>query len=100
MPVRVRFRQAAPRRHDQFVETFGTTRIEFGTPTDQLVFRAADLAQPLTTADPMLETVGMVIDGLVAPGLLRRLTVIPCGSCLPAALLPGGGRRGRRSGHS
>lgn len=53
-PVRVSFRQAAPRRHDQFVETFGTTRIEFGAPTDQLVFRVADLARPLTTADPML----------------------------------------------
>ncbi|MEU4340163.1 AraC family transcriptional regulator ligand-binding domain-containing protein [Nocardia sp. NPDC023852] len=53
-PVRVSFRQAAPRRHDQFVETFGTTRIDFGAPTDQMMFRVADMARSLATADPML----------------------------------------------
>ncbi|MGW4330757.1 hypothetical protein ACWEKR_33325 [Nocardia sp. NPDC004573] len=52
-PVRASFGQAAPWRHDQFVETVGNIRIEFGALTDRLGFRVADLARPLTTADPM-----------------------------------------------
>ncbi|MFE3446073.1 AraC family transcriptional regulator ligand-binding domain-containing protein [Nocardia sp. NPDC059180] len=53
-PVRIRFRQRAPRRHDRFVEMFGTRRIEFGAPTDQITFRVTDLALPMRTADPVL----------------------------------------------
>jgi AraC-like DNA-binding protein len=53
-PVRIRFRQAAPRRHQPFVEMFGTRQVEFGAPTDQITFRAADLTLPLRTADPAL----------------------------------------------
>lgn len=53
-PVRIRFRQSAPRRHQPFVEMFGTRHVEFGAPTDQITFRAADLELPLRTADPAL----------------------------------------------
>ncbi|WP_280236750.1 AraC family transcriptional regulator ligand-binding domain-containing protein [Nocardia cyriacigeorgica] len=53
-PVRVRFRQPAPRRHSGFIEMFGTRRIDFGAPTDQITFRATDLAVPMRRADPVL----------------------------------------------
>ncbi|NEW46301.1 AraC family transcriptional regulator [Nocardia cyriacigeorgica] len=53
-PVRVRFRQSAPRRRSGFVELFGTRRIDFGAPTDQITFRTADLALPMRNADPVL----------------------------------------------
>ncbi|MFQ6330400.1 AraC family transcriptional regulator ligand-binding domain-containing protein [Nocardia sp. CWNU-33] len=56
-PVRVRFRQSAPPRHDQFIELFGTARIDFGAPTNQLTFRTADLALPMLTADPVLAAI-------------------------------------------
>ncbi len=56
-PVRIRFRQPAPRRHDRFVEAFGTHRIDFDAPTDQITFRTGDLATPLRTADPALAAV-------------------------------------------
>ncbi len=56
-PVRIRFRQPAPRRHDAFVEAFGTRRIDFAAPTDQITFRTRDLATPLRTADPALAAV-------------------------------------------
>ncbi len=50
-PVRIRFRQRAPRRHNRFIEAFGTRRVDFGAPTDQITFRTVDLAMPLRTAD-------------------------------------------------
>lgn len=53
-PVRIRFRQRAPRRHIRFIEAFGTRRVDFGAPTDQITFRTGDLALPLRTADPAL----------------------------------------------
>lgn len=56
-PIRLRFRQPAPRRHDGFVEMFGTRRVDFWAPTDQITFRAADLALPLRTADPALAAI-------------------------------------------
>jgi AraC-like DNA-binding protein len=56
-PVRVRFRQSAPHRHDQFIELFGTARIDFGAPTNQLTFRTADLTLPMLTADPVLAAI-------------------------------------------
>ncbi|MEV0248951.1 AraC family transcriptional regulator ligand-binding domain-containing protein [Nocardia sp. NPDC050712] len=56
-PVRIRFRQRAPRRHRHFTDIFGTRCIDFGAPTDQITFRTADLALPLRTADPALAEV-------------------------------------------
>ncbi|MGQ4599404.1 AraC family transcriptional regulator ligand-binding domain-containing protein [Nocardia sp. R6R-6] len=53
-PIRIRFRQPAPRRHDRFVEVFGTRQIDFGAPTDRITLRTADLALPMRTADPAL----------------------------------------------
>ncbi|MEU4313556.1 AraC family transcriptional regulator ligand-binding domain-containing protein [Nocardia sp. NPDC024068] len=65
-PVRIRFRQAAPRRYQPFVEMFGTRQVEFGAPTDQITFRTADLELPLATADPAL-----------APILVRCAAALP-----------------------
>ncbi|MEV6432203.1 AraC family transcriptional regulator [Nocardia sp. NPDC051463] len=56
-PVRVRFRQSAPPRHDHFIELFGTARVDFGAPTNRLTFRTAHLALPLPTADPVLAAI-------------------------------------------
>ncbi|MEU1982323.1 AraC family transcriptional regulator ligand-binding domain-containing protein [Nocardia sp. NPDC019395] len=56
-PVRIRFRQSAPRRYQPFVDMFGTRRVDFGAPTDQITFRTADLALPLRTADPALAAI-------------------------------------------
>ncbi|MFI5718187.1 AraC family transcriptional regulator ligand-binding domain-containing protein [Nocardia sp. NPDC051750] len=56
-PVRIRFRQAAPRRYQSFVDMFGTRRVDFGAPTDQITFRTADLELPLRTADPALAAI-------------------------------------------
>ncbi|MGW5384571.1 AraC family transcriptional regulator ligand-binding domain-containing protein [Nocardia sp. NPDC003963] len=53
-PIRIRFRQPPPRRHDRFIEMFGTRKVDFGAPTDQITFRASDLSLPLRTADPVL----------------------------------------------
>ncbi|WP_063721683.1 AraC family transcriptional regulator ligand-binding domain-containing protein [Nocardia vinacea] len=65
-PVRVRLRQTAPRRHDRFIEAFGTSRVDFGAPTDQITFRTADLALPLATSDPVLADI-----------LLRYAEIVP-----------------------
>ncbi|MGI5217117.1 AraC family transcriptional regulator ligand-binding domain-containing protein [Nocardia sp. CA-290969] len=56
-PVRIRFRQPAPRQYRPFVDMFGTRRVEFGAPTDRITFRATDLALPLRTADPALAAI-------------------------------------------
>jgi AraC-like DNA-binding protein len=72
-PVRVRFRQRAPRRHHRFVEVFGTRRVDFGAPTDQITFRTTDLALPLRTADPALADVLRRCAATVPPP--RRLDI-------------------------
>ncbi|MEU8898680.1 AraC family transcriptional regulator ligand-binding domain-containing protein [Nocardia sp. NPDC048505] len=56
-PIRVRLRQRAPRRHRHFVEAFGTSRIDFGAPTDQIAFRTSDLMLPLRSTDAALAAV-------------------------------------------
>ncbi|NUP27872.1 MAG: AraC family transcriptional regulator [Nocardia sp.] len=56
-PVRVGFRQRAPRRHDRLVELLGTTRVDFDMPTDRVTFRVADLSSRLKTADPILAAI-------------------------------------------
>ncbi|WP_157391013.1 AraC family transcriptional regulator ligand-binding domain-containing protein [Nocardia terrae] len=53
-PVRIAFEQQAPRNHDQLVELFGTTEIDFGAPSDSITVSVADLARPLRTADARL----------------------------------------------
>ncbi|MGW0248520.1 AraC family transcriptional regulator ligand-binding domain-containing protein [Nocardia goodfellowii] len=62
-PVRIRFRQRAPRRHQHFAEVFGTRRIDFGAPTDQITFRTTDLGLAMRTADTALA------------GVLRRCAI-------------------------
>lgn len=56
-PLRVRLRQRAPRDVRPFHEVFGTTAIEFEADRDAMIFRAADMELPLTTADPVLAKV-------------------------------------------
>lgn len=70
-PVRIRFRQRAPRRYGRFVDAFGTRRVDFGAPTDQITFRAADLALPLRRADPALADILRRYAATLPP--LRRL---------------------------
>jgi AraC-like DNA-binding protein len=53
-PLAVTFTQPPPRRHQVFVETFGTRRIEFAAPATTVTLRAADVDLPLTGADPAL----------------------------------------------
>jgi AraC-like DNA-binding protein len=65
-PVEVRLRQRAPRRAAAFREMFGTARVVFGADADILTFRAADLALPLRTADPVLAAI-----------LLRHAATLP-----------------------
>ncbi|GAB2510812.1 AraC family transcriptional regulator ligand-binding domain-containing protein [Nocardia heshunensis] len=55
-PVRVAFRQPAPRRHASMVESLGTQAIDFDAPVDSLTVRKSDLDLPLHTADPHLAT--------------------------------------------
>ncbi|MFI1920398.1 AraC family transcriptional regulator ligand-binding domain-containing protein [Nocardia sp. NPDC020380] len=56
-PVRVTFRQSAPRNHASLVEVFGTDAIDFDAPQDGVTFRAADLDLPLRTADARLAAI-------------------------------------------
>ncbi|MFE3195121.1 AraC family transcriptional regulator ligand-binding domain-containing protein [Nocardia sp. NPDC059240] len=53
-PVRVAFRQSAPRRHAGMIASLGTTAIDFDAPVDSLTLRKSDLNLPLHTADPNL----------------------------------------------
>jgi AraC-like DNA-binding protein len=53
-PVRVAFRQQAPRRHDAFHALLRTDQVDFGAPTDTVTMRKSDLDLPLLGADPML----------------------------------------------
>jgi AraC-like DNA-binding protein len=56
-PVRVAFRQPAPRNHDGLVEVFGTNDIEFDAPVDRVTILKADLELPLSTADTQLAAI-------------------------------------------
>ncbi|MGF6889428.1 AraC-like DNA-binding protein [Nocardia sp. GAS34] len=56
-PIRVAFRQPAPRSHAGMVEVFGTSTIDFGAPADAVTFHTADLDLPLDTADPRLAAI-------------------------------------------
>ncbi|WP_157184650.1 AraC family transcriptional regulator ligand-binding domain-containing protein [Nocardia niigatensis] len=56
-PVRVQFREPAPRRLDAFTEQFGTARLDFGAPIDRITYRSADFELPQITADPLLAAV-------------------------------------------
>ncbi|HTU72568.1 MAG TPA: BTAD domain-containing putative transcriptional regulator [Trebonia sp.] len=53
-PVRIAFKQPAPRRHRAFSETFGTPVVDFGAPVTTFTFRARDLDVPMPNADPAL----------------------------------------------
>jgi AraC-like DNA-binding protein len=53
-PVRVTFRQRAPRRHDEFRAVFGTDQIDFDAPADTVTVRSVDLTLALPGADPVL----------------------------------------------
>lgn len=54
VPVRVAFRQRAPRSHRGFSEAFGTTRVDFDAPVTTFTFRTHDLDLPMLGADPAL----------------------------------------------
>ncbi|MFJ4651949.1 AraC family transcriptional regulator ligand-binding domain-containing protein [Nocardia sp. NPDC088792] len=56
-PLRVAFRQPAPRTRHGFADFFGTARIDFGAPVDEIAFRPDDFELPQVTADPMLARV-------------------------------------------
>jgi AraC-like DNA-binding protein len=45
---------AAPRSPRPFIEAFGTRQVEFGAPASSVTFGPADLAAPMTGADPLL----------------------------------------------
>lgn len=90
-PIRIRFRQPAPRRYDRFVEMFGTRRVDFGAPTDQITFRASDLMLPLRTADPVLAEILRRYTALLPPP--QRLEITWTGQVHRAlTLLLGDGR--------
>lgn len=54
VPVRLAFRQRAPRSHRGFTETFGTSRVDFDAPATTFTFRTRDLDLPMLGADPVL----------------------------------------------
>ncbi|NRQ31213.1 AraC family transcriptional regulator [Nonomuraea sp. NN258] len=56
-PVRVSFRQAAPRRRDAFVDVLGTDDVHFGAPADAVTVRKADMNLPVLGFDPMLASI-------------------------------------------
>jgi DNA-binding SARP family transcriptional activator/AraC-like DNA-binding protein len=53
-PVRVAFKQPAPRSHRAFSETFGTSVVDFGAPVTTFTLRTGDLDRPMPGADPVL----------------------------------------------
>ncbi|MFJ4651951.1 AraC family transcriptional regulator ligand-binding domain-containing protein [Nocardia sp. NPDC088792] len=57
VPTRVSFRQAAPASRTAFTELFGATAIDFGSGSDSITLRAADLALPMKSADPELTAI-------------------------------------------
>ncbi|MFI9510795.1 AraC family transcriptional regulator ligand-binding domain-containing protein [Nocardia sp. NPDC052566] len=54
VPERVAFSNPAPRNHQTLIAAFGTARIEFDSPADEITFTPADANAPLPRADPML----------------------------------------------
>jgi AraC-like DNA-binding protein len=54
VPVRLAFKQRAPRSHRAFSEAFGTSKVDFGAPVTTFTFRARDLDLPMPGADPAL----------------------------------------------
>jgi AraC-like DNA-binding protein len=54
VPVRLAFKQQAPRSHRAFTETFGTSKVDFGAPVTTFTFRTRDLKLPMLRADPAL----------------------------------------------
>ncbi|WP_067463973.1 AraC family transcriptional regulator [Nocardia amamiensis] len=72
--VRVCFHQQAPRRHGHLVELFGTDRIDFGAPTDQITFRKSDLELPMRTADPVLAEILLRYAATLPPPHHREAT--------------------------
>jgi DNA-binding SARP family transcriptional activator len=54
VPVRLAFRQRAPRSHRVFTETFGTSQVDFDAPVTTFTFRSRDLDLPMPGADPVL----------------------------------------------
>jgi AraC-like DNA-binding protein len=54
VPVRIAFRQSAPRSHRAFAEAFGTARVDFDAPVTTFTFRTRDLDLPMLGADPAL----------------------------------------------
>jgi AraC-like DNA-binding protein len=54
VPVRLAFRQRAPRSHRAFGDAFGTGRVDFDAPVTTFTFRARDLALPMAGADQAL----------------------------------------------
>lgn len=54
VPVRIAFKQSAPRSHRAFTEAFGTTRVDFDAPATTFTFRTRDLGLPMLGADPAL----------------------------------------------
>jgi AraC-like DNA-binding protein len=53
-PVHIGFSQPAPRSCRAFIDTFGTRRIDFGTPATTFTFRASDLDLTMRGADQVL----------------------------------------------
>lgn len=54
VPVRIAFRQRAPRSHRRFTEAFGTAGVDFDAPVTTFTFRKRDLNRPMLGADPAL----------------------------------------------
>ena len=54
VPVRIAFRQRAPRSHRGFTEAFGTAGVDFDAPVTTFTFRKRDLNRPMLGADPAL----------------------------------------------
>ncbi|RMI31248.1 AraC family transcriptional regulator ligand-binding domain-containing protein [Nocardia stercoris] len=50
-PLAVHFRQSAPADRTEFIDLFGTDRIDFGMPSDRIVLRSADAALPMRRAN-------------------------------------------------
>jgi hypothetical protein len=54
VPVRIAFRQRAPRSHRAFTEAFGTAGVDFDAPVTTFTYRTRDLNLPMLGADPAL----------------------------------------------
>lgn len=54
VPVRIAFRQSAPRSHRAFTEAFGTAGVDFDAPATSFTFSIRDLNLPMLGADPAL----------------------------------------------